>query len=276
MRKLSTAALAAALVIAPASLAWAGGSDAPTPYTVTAEGIALPKGVTFQPDDHINVEGNLGAANLHLEAKYGDADNVEWSNRPFDPENPKGKYIYSSFIPWSALGFDAQALCVTWVQVNGYNEHFGEGKGKPDPVGHGCEPAGSEPTEPTPTDEPTENPAEPTEEPTGPATPTESTPPTDPEEAEEDENENTTTSETPTETGDTDDSTVGRPQWVAVTPDVEEPVDAAGEESVEAVRAQSAAELPRTGATVAGALAAAGALVLAGTGALLVRRRRAS
>jgi len=100
---------ALALVLAPA-VASAGGSDAPTPYTVTEAGITLPDGDTFPASGHVNIDIDGERYRIH-----------------FDPNNdqPGGKWIGKSSIPWSAFGVDSG--CVEWVQIHGYNEHFGEG-----------------------------------------------------------------------------------------------------------------------------------------------------
>src|SRR5690625_3943207 len=100
---------ALALVLAPA-VASAGGSDAPTPYTVTEAGITLPDGVTFPESGHINIKVDGEEYGIHL-----------------DPNNdqPGGKWVGESFIPWSAFRVDSG--CVEWVQIHGFNQHFGEG-----------------------------------------------------------------------------------------------------------------------------------------------------
>lgn len=113
-----TVALGIALV---PTAAHAGGSDAPTPYTVDAVGITLPAGVTFPDNGHVNIKTNLGDFGLHFESLNN---------------QPSGQWIGQSHLPWSAFGLDPAKVCVIWVQVSMYNEHFGEG-GQP-PVGAGC------------------------------------------------------------------------------------------------------------------------------------------
>lgn len=115
----------------------AGTSDSPTPYSVTAEGIMLPAGATFQNGGHVNIRTSTGSYGVHFEA----LNNM-----------PSGKWIGQSFLPWSAFGLDSVTTCVEWLQLAEYNEHYGEG-GQP-PVGNGCEPVTPDP-EPTPTLEPT-------------------------------------------------------------------------------------------------------------------------
>ena len=129
-------ALAAALALSIGSLsnataAHAGGSDSPTPYTVTVTGVQLPDGDSFRAHGHINWRTTLGSGGMH-----------------FDPNNghPGGAFIGQSFFPITL----APGECITWVQISHYNEHFGEGgqapvcapdeeqppvkPGKPDPV----------------------------------------------------------------------------------------------------------------------------------------------
>lgn len=142
-----------------ASPAFAGTSDSATPYTVTVDGIYLPDGETFQDNGHVNVRTNQGDRGIHFESLNN---------------QPSGKWIGQNFLPWGAFGFDPTSLCVTWVQLSQYNEHFGEGGQTP--VGLGCTPSTPEPTptmtstpEPTRTPEPTPEPTktpEPTPEPT--------------------------------------------------------------------------------------------------------------
>lgn len=167
---LAVFALVAAMVGVPAA-AFAGGSDSPTPYSVTSEGITLPEGQVFKDGGHVNIRTTANVA-------YG----IHFEDRNWPKDSPKRAYIGQSFIPWSAFGIPAGQACVMWVQLAEYNEHFGEGGQAP--VGPDC--AGpSDPEDPktTPTDPPvtpTPTPTEevPTEEPT--PTPTEETTPPGP------------------------------------------------------------------------------------------------
>ena len=132
-------------VVAFASPAVAG-SDSPTPYTVTAQGITFP--APLEAHGHVNVRLTNGSSRgLHLDPNNG---------------HPGAAWIGATFLPWSALGITGS--CVAWVQVAGYNEHFGEGGQGPVCL--------TTPT-PTPTPEPswTAEP-EPSEEPTPTAPPT--------------------------------------------------------------------------------------------------------
>lgn len=108
------------------------GSDGPTPYTVDTTGVTLPSGDTFAAGDHVNIKTSVGDKGLHFENNGS-------------PDAPKRKYIGASFIPWSALELTG-SFCVTWVQVAGYNQHFGEGGQQPVCVegGSTIPPAGNE------------------------------------------------------------------------------------------------------------------------------------
>lgn len=294
MRTLSTAVLTAALVVAPAPLAWAGGSDASTPYSVTAEGIQLPPGDVFPDDGHVNIRYTAGdeakEANVHFEGKCVERDDAGCAG----VEHKWAQYIGQSFLPWSVLGVEG-GDCVEWVQIGHHNEHFGEG---------GQEPVCLDTPAPAVTPEPKPTPTFPATPPTEPGEPLEPvTDPTEPAPAGPDETEPSSPAETP-EPGGTEptepaspsespapvadeaggpgeaDGTIGRPQGVAVTPGVADQTggdaDGADAGSAEQVRAQSGGgELPRTGATVTAVLVAAAVLVLGGIGFLAVRRRNA-
>lgn len=161
IRAVLIAALALAAFVIIASPAHAG-SDSPTPYTVSAEGITLPTGVTFADNGHVNVRTNQGDRGIHFESLNN---------------QPSGQWIGKPFLPWSAFGFDAATLCVSWVQIAEYNEHFGEGGQAP--VGNGCAPAPS-PT-PSTTASPTPTPSiepSPTATPVPTDSPSETKPPT--------------------------------------------------------------------------------------------------
>lgn len=161
MKKIAAGVLAGAvLVLAPAT-AFAAGSDAPTPYNVSGDGVTLPDGQTFRDGGHVNVRTTANLA-------YG----LHFEDRNWPTDHPKRAYIGESFIPWSAFGIPEGQACISWVQIAEFNEHYGEG-GQP-AVGPDCaggpvdpEDPKSEPEEPAePTEEPTEEPTpEPTEEP---------------------------------------------------------------------------------------------------------------
>ena len=124
-RLISGAAIAAVAfggLTISATTATAAGSDSPVPYTVDATGITLPTGQTFPDNGHVNVESNLGDKNIHFESQN---------------DQPSGEWIGESFLPWSAFGYDTSKLCVSWVQIADFNEHFGEGG--QEAVGAGCD-----------------------------------------------------------------------------------------------------------------------------------------
>ncbi|AEI11851.1 hypothetical protein Celgi_1332 [Cellulomonas gilvus ATCC 13127] len=102
---------------AVAVLAWVGvvaavsaraASDDPTPFDVTAAGIAFPAPLVAH--GHVNVRLVDGRSfGLHLDP---------------NPDQPGAAWIGASFVPWSALG--VVDGCVAWVQWSGADEHFGE------------------------------------------------------------------------------------------------------------------------------------------------------
>lgn len=146
MKKFAVLILAAGLVLGGSAVAYAGGSDAHTPYTVDVNGITLPAGDTFPDGGHVNVKSNQGDRGIHFESLNN---------------QPSGQWIGKSFLPWEAFGFDISDLCVTWVQISLYNEHFGEGGQSP--IGNGCEiwptPTASPTSSPTPTQTPSPTPS---------------------------------------------------------------------------------------------------------------------
>ena len=163
------------LLVASSSGAWAGASDGPVPYAVTAEGLTLAPGDTFANHDHVNVQythhGRTGSANLHIEGTRS-----------------TGGLIGKSAVRWDTVGIPANS-CITWVQVSKYEEHFGEGGQKPvcsttcRPTPQPSSPPQPSPSpqptsyptyppRPTPTPKPTVTPTPPVEEPTpGPTVP---------------------------------------------------------------------------------------------------------
>lgn len=140
MKKLWIALLAIAGLVLIGAPANATGSDGVPPYKVGVEGITLPEGDTFPAHGHVNI-------------KYTDfeGNNERSAGIHFDPNNnhPGGQWIGESFIPWTAFGL-TEGFCITWVQIHGYNQHYGEGKHKSvcvppanpcvdDPYAPGCE-----------------------------------------------------------------------------------------------------------------------------------------
>ncbi|BGP20326.1 hypothetical protein JCM10213v2_008471 [Rhodosporidiobolus nylandii] len=108
-----------------------GGSDGCTPYSVSAAGVTLPSGVTWQDGGHVNYQ-----AIPKSQYKAGDTylQHGSWSTQSFGVHfeslnnQPSGVYIGKSFYDFSgaAAAFPA-GYCITWVQVAIYNQHFGEG-----------------------------------------------------------------------------------------------------------------------------------------------------
>ncbi len=118
MKKIIVLLVAAFALIAVGSPAVASGSDAPVPYTLDVQGVTLPGSDVFKANGHVNIKylskGSTKSAGIH-----------------FDPNNnqPGGKWIGRNFIPWTAFAKDIE--CITWVQIDGYNQHYGEGGQKP-------------------------------------------------------------------------------------------------------------------------------------------------
>jgi len=118
MRAAPVALLTTAILAASPAVAFAG-SDSPTPYTVTVEGVTLPADRTFREHDHVNYRATAldgtgeQSFNVHLEAANARAT---------------ATYVGTAFLDFSgaAAAFPA-GYCVTWVQVAGFDEHFGEG-----------------------------------------------------------------------------------------------------------------------------------------------------
>ena len=127
-------ALAApAVLTAQPALASNGGSDAPTTYTVDLNGITLPEGATFKDNGHVNVRTISGqTVNLHFEAKCVTRTDAECAGARHEAAQLIGK----NFAPWAAFGINIETDCVAWVQVDGYDQHFGEGDQQP--VGKSC------------------------------------------------------------------------------------------------------------------------------------------
>lgn len=155
-----TAALVAAFVVS--GPAHAGGSDSPTPYTVTATGINLPRPLAAH--DHVNIRLTDGTSRgLHLDPNNG---------------HPGARWIGASFLPWSALGITDG--CVSWVQVAGYDEHFGEGGQSPVCLSTTPTPEPSWTAEPEPSEEPTPKPSPTSPEPSSSPSPTQPEPSPEP------------------------------------------------------------------------------------------------
>lgn len=141
MRAVPVALLTTAILAATPAIAFAG-SDSPTPYTVTADGVTLPTGRVFHEHDHVNyrataLDGTGGRDfNLHLESGNG---------RSTATHIGAGSLDFADAAAAFPTGY-----CVTWVQVAGFDEHFGEGRQEPV-----CTPAPATPvTRPAPVPRP--------------------------------------------------------------------------------------------------------------------------
>lgn len=110
----TTATLLGSLTLVGLASAASAGSDAPTPYRVTATGIELPTGVVFEVHGHVNVAYTSaqgpGLRNVHVE----------------QPGTRFGDVAGTATLTWDRAGLPADA-CITWVQVGGFDEHYGEG-----------------------------------------------------------------------------------------------------------------------------------------------------
>lgn len=135
MRAAPVALLTAAILVATPTIASAG-SDSPTPYTVTASGVSLPAGQVFREHGHVNYRATAldgtgeQSFNVHLETANGRSTAV---------------YVGAGFLDFAgAVAAFPAGFCVTWVQVEGFDEHFGEGGQAPE-----CTPTPT-PLRPTP------------------------------------------------------------------------------------------------------------------------------
>ena len=89
IRALGAALLTAALVLLPTA-AHAGGSDSATPYTVTAEGLTLLYGKTFEANGHINYKVTKldGTGEKTFNVQQSVPDNGIW---------PQARYVGQSY-----------------------------------------------------------------------------------------------------------------------------------------------------------------------------------
>ncbi len=249
-----TLAASAALLAATATGA-AAGSDAPTPYRVTGAGLELPAGHALAEHAHLNVlwtsATGAGATNVHLEGP-----GTRWHD-----------LVGAGSVTWDRLGLPTDA-CVRWVQVAGFDEHFGEGGQAPV-----CRTAAPAPAVPAPA-APAPQPAVPAPTP-APAAPAPAAPPAD---AAAPTPTPTTAAPaaTPTRTGTAAVAVPPASPTAAATPRAE--VLAAGSEAagtlvVRGTAGTDADVLSATGSSAVPVLALGLAAVLAG-GVLVLRTRR--
>ena len=130
--RIAVSVVLAALFVLPSSAAYAG-SDSPTPYTVTAAGITLPAGDVFFDNQEVNISGDFGSRGIHLESKCVEAQSGPGDRPECFTANSWGvslhdmaQLIGESFAPFSVFGLSG-AYCVNWVQIGGYDPHYGEG-----------------------------------------------------------------------------------------------------------------------------------------------------
>ncbi|TGJ96446.1 hypothetical protein DLJ96_12155, partial [Actinotalea fermentans ATCC 43279 = JCM 9966 = DSM 3133] len=123
MRAAPVALLTTAILVATPTIASAG-SDSPTPYTVTASGVSLPAGQVFREHGHVNYRATAldgtgeQSFNVHLETANG---------------RSTAAYVGAGFLDFAgAVAAFPGGFCVTWVQVEGFDEHFGEGGQAPE------------------------------------------------------------------------------------------------------------------------------------------------
>ena len=191
-RMVGVGALAAALMGATAPPVFASSGDTPDTgsvlytldgYTVTTTGIHLTDGQTFGDHWHVNVRytsstqrtATPSSTGFHIEGKCSNPDrHPECSDGSPMTRAQAADLIGEKFVSWEDLGLDLDGrTCVSWVQVNSYNDHFGEGKTAGKKV---CGPFTTtdtpQPTTPTappvasdedPTPDPTDPPADPTD-----------------------------------------------------------------------------------------------------------------
>lgn len=106
-------------------------------YKITERGIELPAGHRFGNNDHVNLRFDDGrTVNIHFEDKCRSKD---LTHKPECSQVDAGlkaskaqlsQYIGKSVIPWSVLDQKSQRECLCWVQVAGFNYHFGENNEK--------------------------------------------------------------------------------------------------------------------------------------------------
>ncbi len=127
-------------VVGVTSAAVAGGSGDPVPYTVTATSLTLPSGDVFSAADHNDGNVKYIPSSQYVAGQTYTNPGSNWTitNVNFHLENKPGfgaGVEGASTLPFSVTGSDGAfkanlpttGYCIIWVQVGGYNEHFGEG-----------------------------------------------------------------------------------------------------------------------------------------------------
>jgi len=247
--------VASALVLAgPAGAAVAGGSDGPTPYTVTADGVTLPEGRAFVAHGHVNYRvvplggGASVELNVHLDPNNGQPGGANVGARTLDFAEAAERF--------------SEGYCVTWVQVEGFDEHFGEGGQEPV-----CTTVPEEPATPVEPGRPATPPAE-VQVPEAPANPVE---PAAEEPAATPPAEDEATPLAPS----TADDTAPSPVADAATPvTLELEARSASGATADAAEPSDETGLASTGTSTIVALVVGALLVAAGVALLVVRRVR--
>ncbi|BGO95787.1 hypothetical protein NBRC10512_001624 [Rhodotorula toruloides] len=108
------------------------GSDGCTPYTVSYSGVTLPAGSTFQDNGHVNYQAI--PKSQYLPGQTYKNRPASWTPQSFGVHfeslnnQPSGVYIGRNFMDFGAAAAAfPSGYCVVWVQLDNYNQHFGEG-----------------------------------------------------------------------------------------------------------------------------------------------------
>lgn len=99
-------------------------------FTVDQSGITLPDGQVFPDNGHVNIQSDPWGFDLHFESKCINRTDNECQGKLHD----SAQFIGKGFIPWESVGV-YDGACVKWVQVSGYDYHFGENGEAPVCVG---------------------------------------------------------------------------------------------------------------------------------------------
>merc|ERR1711939_682016 len=112
--------------------AGSSGSDGCTPYTITGNAITLPSGETFSMNGHVNYQA-ISCSDYKPGQSYLNPGS-NWSPQAFgvhfEPKKSSDGYAYigaSTFDFGGASAAFGGSYCVTWIQIDSYNQHFGEG-----------------------------------------------------------------------------------------------------------------------------------------------------
>ncbi|MEO6114839.1 MAG: hypothetical protein ABIP33_00480 [Pseudolysinimonas sp.] len=124
-----------------AALGSPGTSDGPIPYTLTTTSLTLSSGHTFTSSSPTN-DGNVSYIPLsqYTAGQTYTSHPASWTITTINFHIEQNPHTGKAMIGQSTLPFDqtssdgafrgtlpATGYCIVWVQVDGYNEHFGEG-----------------------------------------------------------------------------------------------------------------------------------------------------